>query len=265
MREMSLAKGKTTNLYYDVNGYPVMAKFYGSEVCVSYFKVEKAKNGSIYKQKCEDECFDDYEDETYYEDGCDSTTCTGRHGKFRFGIKSAGENMEVTEVVSINVIDQLSMAVSGAKTCPLPKGISGEKASVTLRLYNCNKASSTSMYTCTKIKDVPLKKGTTTNLNYNVNGYSVMAKFFGKQVCVSYFKLEKAKNGSIYKQKCEEECFDDYEDETYYQAGCDPKSCTGQHKKFKFGLTSAGKEMKASQIIITAVLSLLGMAYLFSA
>ena len=91
-----------------------------------------------------------------------------------------------------------------------------------------------------------------------------MAKFYGDEVCVSYRKRER-RRGIINRdeQKCESECFDDEEEETYFSdLFCSSHSCGGGYNKLKFELTSAGKELKAKQMTIAAVLSLLGIGYL---
>ena len=149
--------------------------------------------------------------------------------------------------------------IHAASSCSLPTTAkTGSLTSVKLRIYDCHQASSSVKPTCVKKKDVSLRKGFNTNLYYDKNGYSVMARFYGKEVCVSYRKKEKKSDNSIH-YNCEKECFDDKEEESYYsQPG-------GKKDLLKFELSSAAADMKTKQIATMAVFSMFGLLYLLSA
>ena len=145
-----------------------------------------------------------------------------------------------------------------ALSCPLPTTAkTGNSTSAKLRIYDCYKFSSSWLPTCVKKKDVSLKQGLKTNLYNNKNSYLVMAKYFGKEVCVSYRKKEK-KIDNKYCYKCEKECFDDEEEETYYSQP------DGKRNILRSELTSVGADMKMKQIATTVVFSILELMYLLS-
>ena len=134
----------------------------------------------------------------------------------------------------------LSASAEGT-TCKVPEGKTGPKSSIQLLLWDCIQATSSSKPACggkyaTKTK---LKKGDTEkSLGFRANNVEVKAKFFGKEVCVSYMYkyIKKGVNAESY-ERCESSCFDydEEERETYiYDVFCSYSSCGGSRHRMKF-------------------------------
>lgn len=102
-----------------------------------------------------------------------------------------------------------------------------------------------------------LKRGKVVDLNYDVNGYAVTAKYFGDEVCVAYREKSSIRSSSSrYKRtnQCSSECFRDLEFETYEtELVCSQISCGGGRKKLKFVVTDSAN---GPTIISFAVLTI---------
>lgn len=70
--EYKLQKGVPFALSYTTNGYKVVAKYYGSQTCVSWRRLDRTSSyhtATKVNYKCESICFDSYTYGTYLMDG----------------------------------------------------------------------------------------------------------------------------------------------------------------------------------------------------
>ena len=149
-----------------------------------------------------------------------------------------------------------------ADHCPIPNdGKTGSKSSVTLSLHYCVQASSSSKPACLPkpYSQKILPRGEVVDLEYDVNGYAVTAKYFGEEVCVAYRKVSVFTDARGRKRtdECESECFEDEETETYKSnIVCSSISCGGGRNRLKFVVTSSAgmcAVMSTAVLIISAV------------
>lgn len=118
--------------------------------------------------------------------------------------------------------------------------------SVKLRVYDCvdTQASSSSKVDCgsSPVSYITLDRGKTININYDVNSFAALAKFYGKEVGVSYRKQEVRRGVNPQQDiQCDSECFDNEDDVTYYSnLNCNYQSCNGTRKKLRFLFGSSG-------------------------
>ena len=143
------------------------------------------------------------------------------------------------------ILSPIWLDVLANSTCSLPSGKSGGKKSVNLAVYDCFQATLNSKTVCGKstVSNVALERGKTVNINYEVNNRTVMAKFFGEEVCVSYMELLVVRIGAIVSQalECDTECFSDDEKETYQtNISCTDQSCLRTKKRLRFVVSSGG-------------------------
>ena len=146
--------------------------------------------------------------------------------------------------------------------CSLPSnGKSGDKTRVKLAVYKCIQATSDSASACggQAVREVVLEKGKTTAVSFaSTDGIpTVLAKFFGDEVCVAY-REEQIRKGTIVRHDfmCDSECFSDDEEVTYHSDFyCSTLSCGGTKKKFKFEVRDGaeGFVMRLSVLIGLAV------------
>ena len=141
--------------------------------------------------------------------------------------------------------------------CPIPNdGKTGSKSSVTLSLHYCAQATSSSQPACLHKPSSQklLPRGQVVDLQYDVNGYAVTAKYFGEEVCVAYRKVSIFRNarGLDHTDECESECFKYEETETYKSnIVCSSISCGGGRDKLKFVVTnSAGVCAGMSSVVL---------------
>ena len=230
-KEIQLVKGAATNLNYMKNGYSIMAKLFGTQICVSYRYSARTSSiiGPVQSQKCKDKCFQDDATITYKQSGACSDT--GSYCNFHYYL------------IKIEVVSKDDAI---GNTCPLPSdGKVGNIGSARLLVYDCIRASSGSKAACggRPIKNVLLYRGISTNIDYDVNGYAVMAKFFGEDICVSYRRHSISK-GALYRntKKCEKKCFSIKETEetaTYKsEVTCSYISCGGGYNSLRFEASS---------------------------
>ena len=99
-------------------------------------------------------------------------------------------------------------------TCPLPDTAkTGDIPFVKVEVYLCLQFNETAEPRCEKNlteQAITVKKGLITNLDYDIHNYSLLAKFFGRELCVSYrIKTNVNKPGAaltIY-EECGKDCF----------------------------------------------------------
>ena len=147
-------------------------------------------------------------------------------------------------------------------TCSLPSnGKSGDKTRVKLVVYKCIQATSSSVSACggQAVREVVLEKGKTATVSFaSTDGTpTVLAKFFGDEVCVAY-REEQIRKGTIVKHDfmCDSECFSDDEEVTYHSDFyCSTVRCGGTKKKFKFEVRDGAEKfvMRLSVLIGLAV------------
>ena len=144
-----------------------------------------------------------------------------------------------------------------ADQCPIPNdGKTGSKSSVTLSLHDCVQATSSSKPVCPPkpSRQKLLRRGEVVDLEHDVNGYAVTAKYFGEEVCVAYRRLSiyQGSTGRDHTEKCASECFKDEEYETYESdIVCSVISCGGGRLKLKFVVTnSAGVCAVMSSVVL---------------
>lgn len=230
-KEIQLVKGATTNLNYMKNGYSIIAKFFGTQICISYRYSSSTSSviGPVQSQKCEDKCFQDDTTITYKQSGACSDT--GSYCNF------------VYYLIKLEVVPKDDAI---GNTCPLPSdGKVGNIGRARLIVYDCIRASSSSKAACggKPVKTVLLYRGIATSLNYDVNGYAVMAKFYGEDICVSY-RGHSIRKGTSYRntKKCEKKCFSIKETEetvTYKsEVTCSYISCGGGYHSLRFEASS---------------------------
>ena len=138
----------------------------------------------------------------------------------------------------------ITVTLSSSPTCPLPlRAKSGEQSSVHVAVYFCYQLNDTAPTICAlKIAEDTLIKGLVTNLDYDIHGYALLAKFFGREICTSYRNMILSKNpGESEKNRtsCEKDCFTgstmvDIE----YDYVCDGKKCGESLQKLNFIVTS---------------------------
>jgi hypothetical protein len=154
--------------------------------------------------------------------------------------------------------------------CDIPDtGKTGSKNSVVLSLYRCSQATSSKEPVClTKPSSQEiLKRGKVVDLEHDVNGYAVTAKFFGDEVCVAYREIsniQSYQNGYKYTKECTSECFKDSESETYEtKLTCNPRSCSGGWKKFRFVVTDieSGSESTVMSFLVLTICGVLSFGF----
>lgn len=145
--------------------------------------------------------------------------------------------------------------ILAAKKCPIPNtGKTGTKGSVHLSLFRCVHASSSKKPACSPRPSSreTLKRGEVVDLNYDVNGYAVTAKFFGYEVCVAYRKISSIRTSGGYKRtnKCSSECFTEEETETY-------KSNFVGRQKLKFVVSDSAGCVTATVSLVPLIVSMI--------
>lgn len=229
--EFQLVKGVATSQNYMKNHYLLMVKFFGTQVCVSYRYLSSTSSivGPVQSQKCESKCFQDDTTVTYKQSGACSDTgsyCNFMYYLIRFEVVSKDDAI--------------------GNTCPLPSdGKIGNIGSARLLVYDCIRASSSSKAACggKPIKTILLYRGISTNLNYDVNEYAVMVKFYGEDICVSYREHTILKGISSQNTKeCEKKCFSikETEETATYKSDvfCSYSSCGGEYHSLRFEASS---------------------------
>ena len=139
----------------------------------------------------------------------------------------------------------ITMTLSSSPTCPLPlQAKSGDQSSVHVTVYYCYQLNDTAPTICdVKYAEHTLRKGLVTNLNHDVNGYALLAKFYGREICTSYRnKVLLKKIGEPFKKirtLCEKDCFTgNTMVDIDYDYVCDGKKCQNATEKLKFIVTS---------------------------
>ena len=187
---------------YDKNGYAVSARYDGRYTCLAqrqYSKSNSYYTKSTISEKCKQTCYLGDKRVLYNsETDCDQlNTCTP-YNKI------------------LKVVTTPGSAISPKiEQCPIYNtGKSGSMERVRINMWDCLKRAGSSSSTC-GVKpiqsDILLKEGALTNLNKNVNGYAIMAKFFGDEVCVSLRRFDYYAN----KYTCEEDCESVYKEDRW--------------------------------------------------
>ena len=252
-KEFQLKKGVAeSHLSLIKNGYLILVKFFGTQVCVSYRYSSSTSStvGPIQSQKCESKCFQDDITVSYKQSGACSDT--GSYCNF------------VYYLIKLEVVSKDDAI---GNTCPLPPdGKVGKVGSARLLVYDCIRASSSSKAACggQPVKTILLHRGISTNLNYDVNEYGVMAKFYGEDICVSY-RRHKILQGisSQNTKKCEKKCFSikETEETATYKSDvfCSYDSCGGGYHSLRFEASSksAHKAPLFTAVLICTMMQLL--------
>ena len=158
--------------------------------------------------------------------------------------------------------------ILASNQCDIPnKGKTGTKDSVVLSLYRCSQATSSKEPVClTKPSSQEvLKRGKVVDMNHDVNGYAVTAKYFGDEVCVAYREKSSIRSHlSGYKitNKCSSECFRDLEFETYEtELVCSQISCGGGWDKLKFVVTDSASGPAIISFAVMTICSVLSSSF----
>lgn len=238
-KEIKLKRGATTSLEYSPQGYLVIGKYLGKEVCVSWRRLDRTLTSFIGTQRdesCKASCFTDTEYATYLMDGsCTNQGCWWQFNSLKFQVilpeRGYGNKCPITE-----------------------QGKSGNEERAQVDVWNCIRSTRGSDACGGKAvrSGVLLRRGVVTNLGYDVNDYAVMAKFFGNEVCVSYRSYTRSSDVS----KCNEKCFSIYEDggeekETYRtKITCSSISCGGSIETLKFVATAKGRIVQYAPLLL---------------
>ena len=106
----------------------------------------------------------------------------------------------------------IPITLTASSTCPLPvEAKTGDQTSVHVTVYFCFQRNETAETLCNfKMAEATLRKDLLTNLDHDINGCALMAKFYGREICTSYrIKILSRKIGSPIKSRtfCELDCF----------------------------------------------------------
>ena len=149
-------------------------------------------------------------------------------------------------------LTRINVCAQNSKCPILDDGKTGDTKSAQLKIYNCEATPNDTKLDCGKkvVSEANLEKGKEVDVKYNVNGYAVLAKFIGTEVCVSYRDEEITTGTTVsIESKCESECFCYMEYETYFKnITCSKNKCdTHAKKKLKFVLhVSSGSRFAAT-------------------
>jgi hypothetical protein len=153
-------------------------------------------------------------------------------------------------VVILILTKYIAMTFSSSLTCPLPlQAKSGEQSSVHVTVYFCYQTYNAAETICeVKIAQNTLRKGLVTNLDYDINEYALLAKFYGREICTSYRKMILSKTPGTPVENstsCDMDCFTgnkmvDIEDDYV----CDGNKCGDGVQKLNFIVTSGSRKFR---------------------
>ena len=142
----------------------------------------------------------------------------------------------------------LAITYTSSPTCPLPtQAETGDQSSVHVTVYLCyektlNASSATLCFL--KISEATLRKDVVTDLDYDINKYAVLGKFYGRDICVSYRdRILSRRPGRPTENttSCRSDCFtDDKIVDIEYDYICDEPNCLVDIQKLQFVVKSGG-------------------------
>jgi len=240
LKEVKLERGVTMSLDYSTQGYDIIGKYFGGQVCVSWRRLDQTTSSYLSTQreeKCESTCFIDTTYGTYLMDGsCEYGGCWWLHRSLKYQV----------------IMPDLGYG----NTCPITEqGKIGSEERVKIDVWDCIRTPRTEDACGGRPKrtGVLVRKGVLTNLGYDVNDYAVMAKFFGDEVCVSLRYYDRDDDV----KKCNEKCFSTYEnkgeEQVTYRAKvtCGLSSCFGSIRSMKFMVTAKANIVQYAPLLIT--------------
>jgi hypothetical protein len=150
-------------------------------------------------------------------------------------------------LILINYITMTMTASPTTPTCPLPRQAkTGDQSSVQITVFRCSQHSETAKNVCTnKGFKATLRKDLVTNLDYDNHGYALLAKFYGREICVSYRTMilsHMPGRPLENRTSCESDCFADSKMVVIeYDSVCDATKCLQAKQNLHFIVNSGSR------------------------